>query len=215
MDIVDGSLTATCSPASGSNFATGTGTTTVTCSATDAAGNVGSASFVIQVTKGDNSKNANNGLINSFGFAPLLIPVTGGGQETELSCSKPSTTLEMGGFQVLFSNLCGYSVILTNAPAGSLLGTLPNGNKYVGGVNIVLLRHGIPVTKLPANATITLLFDIQSGMNAKNLSILFWDVTAKNGAGAWMEKTVTIENGNVVLPVYMLGTFVLVDKSAP
>src|ERR671931_2521005 len=47
-DIVDGSLTPTCSPASGSNFPVGT--TTVTCSATDAHGNTGSASFTVTVS---------------------------------------------------------------------------------------------------------------------------------------------------------------------
>ena len=46
-DLVDGPLTPTCSPASGSLFAPGT--TTVTCSATDAHGNTGTASFKITV----------------------------------------------------------------------------------------------------------------------------------------------------------------------
>ncbi|HET6404745.1 MAG TPA: HYR domain-containing protein, partial [Candidatus Thermoplasmatota archaeon] len=48
LDAVDGELDATCSPASGSLFAVGN--TTVTCTATDAAGNVGSSSFVVRVT---------------------------------------------------------------------------------------------------------------------------------------------------------------------
>ncbi|MEE9534834.1 MAG: HYR domain-containing protein, partial [Acidimicrobiia bacterium] len=46
-DAVDGSLTPTCAPASGSTFALGT--TTVTCSATDTAGNMGTASFSVTV----------------------------------------------------------------------------------------------------------------------------------------------------------------------
>jgi hypothetical protein len=46
-DIVDGSVPVTCAPASGSTFALGT--TTVTCSATDAAGNTGSNSFSVTV----------------------------------------------------------------------------------------------------------------------------------------------------------------------
>jgi hypothetical protein len=213
MDIVDGSLTSTCSPASGSKFGAGS-TTTVTCSATDSAGNKGSASFVIQVEDAGNGNNANNGAFNLFGLTQFLIPVTGG-QATELSCAKPSTTLEMGGFQVVFSNLCGYSAVLTKAPEGSLLGTLPNGKKYVGGLNIGLLHLGIPVNKLPENANVTIMFDVPSGMNGATLSILFWDLTANNGAGAWVEKAVTLDRGNLVLPVYSLGTFVLVDKSTP
>jgi hypothetical protein len=43
--LVDGALTPTCVPASGSSFALGT--TLVTCSATDGAGNTASASFSV------------------------------------------------------------------------------------------------------------------------------------------------------------------------
>jgi hypothetical protein len=46
-DNVDGVVAATCSPESGSIFAVGA--TTVTCSATDAAGNTGTATFVVTV----------------------------------------------------------------------------------------------------------------------------------------------------------------------
>jgi hypothetical protein len=47
-DTVSGSLTATCTPASGSTF--GITTTSVTCAATDAAGNTGTGSFTVTVT---------------------------------------------------------------------------------------------------------------------------------------------------------------------
>ena len=47
-DAVDGPITPTCTPASGSTFPVGT--TTVTCAATDAAGNTGSAAFTVTVT---------------------------------------------------------------------------------------------------------------------------------------------------------------------
>jgi hypothetical protein len=47
-DIVDGTLPVTCLPASGPTFPLGT--TTVTCAATDAAGNTGSTSFQVAVT---------------------------------------------------------------------------------------------------------------------------------------------------------------------
>jgi hypothetical protein len=46
-DIVDGSVSTSCAPSSGSTFALGT--TTVTCSATDSNGNTGSASFGVTV----------------------------------------------------------------------------------------------------------------------------------------------------------------------
>ena len=46
-DLVDGAVTTTCSPASGSAF--GLGATTITCEATDAAGNTGSANLTVEV----------------------------------------------------------------------------------------------------------------------------------------------------------------------
>ena len=48
LDIVDGPLPATCDHASGDTFPVGV--TTVTCSATDAHGNTGTASFTVTVT---------------------------------------------------------------------------------------------------------------------------------------------------------------------
>ncbi len=50
-DLVSGSLTPSCSPASGSTFPLGT--TTVTCTATDSHGNTGSASFTVTVQSND------------------------------------------------------------------------------------------------------------------------------------------------------------------
>jgi HYR domain len=52
-DVVDGALTPTCAPTSGSKFPVGT--TTVTCTATDSHGNTGSASFTVTVTLSDSS----------------------------------------------------------------------------------------------------------------------------------------------------------------
>jgi hypothetical protein len=49
-DLVDGSLTPTCTPASGSTFSAGT--TTVTCTSTDAHGNKATGSFTVTVNYG-------------------------------------------------------------------------------------------------------------------------------------------------------------------
>jgi hypothetical protein len=50
-DLVDGEIVATCSPASGSQFPTGT--TTVQCTATDGAGNSGTGAFTVTVVESD------------------------------------------------------------------------------------------------------------------------------------------------------------------
>lgn len=52
-DIVDGPVSVTCSPVSGSTFAPGT--TTVHCTATDAAGNTSSVSFTVTVVASNNA----------------------------------------------------------------------------------------------------------------------------------------------------------------
>lgn len=81
-DLVDGAITPACSKASGSTFAPGT--TTVTCSATDDAGNTGSASFT--VTVGFNwggfyapvDKGVHN-VVKAGATVPLKFSVTGAG----------------------------------------------------------------------------------------------------------------------------------------
>jgi hypothetical protein len=140
-----------------------------------------------------------------------FIPVTG--QGTALSCTEPSTTLTMAGFEVTFTYLCGFSVLLTNAPEGGLLGVLPEGNKYVSGIDVALLHDGNIVSPFPADATTTLSFDIPFGMTGESLVILYWDPNANSGAGTWVEKSGTVVDGKVTLVIDMPGTYVLTDKS--
>jgi hypothetical protein len=141
-----------------------------------------------------------------------IVPVTGV-QPTELSCTAPSTVLEMAGFEVTFTNLCGYSALLDETPEGGLPAAFPGGDAYVGGINITLLQNGVPVSILPAGASITLSFDLPVGITGETLAILYWDPTANGGTGGWVEQSVSVENGQVLVAVDMPGTFVLVDKS--
>jgi hypothetical protein len=142
----------------------------------------------------------------------LLIPITGG-RATGLSCTA-SIVLEKAGFQVSFANLCGHSAELTEAPEGSLSGALPNGHKFIGGIDIALLQNGNYVNTLPQDASITLSFNLPAGMTGENLVILFWDAAANGGAGAWVEKSISVVDGKVTLTISdMPGTFVLVDQS--
>lgn len=102
VDNVNGALTPTCSPASGATFALAT--TTVTCSAADAAGNVGSASFTVTVT--DTTGPAINGLGGltveaadasgaAVSFAPTATDLVDGSRP--VTCSPASgTTFALG-----------------------------------------------------------------------------------------------------------------------
>ena len=199
-DAVNGNGVADCQPLSGSWFPVGD--TTVTCRAIDQRGNSNETTFVIHV---EMVKKVGNGVLAGF------IPVTGD-QGIALSCTEPSTTLKMAGFEVTFTNLCDYSAVLTEAPEDSLFDALPDGSKYVSGIGIVLLQDGNVVSPLPADTATTLSFEIPSSMTGETLVILYWDSTANGGSGAWAEKSVTVVDDKVTLVVDMPGTYVLVDK---
>jgi hypothetical protein len=140
------------------------------------------------------------------------IPLTSG-QPINLSCATANTVLQMAGFEVTFANLCGYSTLLDEALEGSLRSALSQGNAFVGGINITLLQNGAPVSSLPTGASIILSFDLPAGMNGDTLAILYWDPAANGGKGGWLEKAVSLENGQVVTTVDVPGTFVLVDRA--
>jgi len=73
VDIVDGAITPTCTPASGSTF--GHGTTPVSCEATDAAGNTGSNGFSVTV---ENARpTADSQSVSTDEDVPLNITLTG------------------------------------------------------------------------------------------------------------------------------------------
>jgi hypothetical protein len=208
-DVVDGSGTASCTPASGSLFPIGD--TVVTCTAMDSYENSATPiSFVVHVTNVSTGQPGAGGTTVPLGQTddiPSFIPVTG--QGTALSCTEPSTTLTMAGFEVTFTSLCGYSAVLTEAPENSLFSALPAGSKYVAGIGIELLQDGKVTSPLPAGTTTTLSFDIPSGMSGESLVILYWDTNA----GAWVEKSGTVVDGKVTLAIDMPGTYVLADKS--
>jgi hypothetical protein len=120
----------------------------------------------------------------------------------------PVNSFEMAGFQVVFDDLCGYSTELSEVSEDILPGVLPDGNKFIAGVGIVLFQDGNPVSKLPANTAITLSIEVPSGLDGETLAILHWD----SAASAWVEKSVAVVDGKVILTGAMPGTFVLVEK---
>jgi hypothetical protein len=89
-DPVDGSITPVCAPASGSTFPLGT--TTVTCTATDAHGNTATGSFPVQV---------------QYAWSGLLLPIHTDG----------SSIFELGSTVEVRFGLSGASAGITNASA--------------------------------------------------------------------------------------------------
>src|SRR6266498_3850461 len=96
-EIVDGSVLVTCNPASGSTFAPGS--TTVNCSATEAAGNTGTGSFTISVTFNfsgflgpvNNPNTVNTGKAGRTYPVKWQLPNGSGGYISDLSAVKSIT----------------------------------------------------------------------------------------------------------------------------
>ncbi|HEX3542138.1 MAG TPA: HYR domain-containing protein [Acidimicrobiales bacterium] len=109
-DNVDGTLTPTCTPASGSTFTLGT--TPVSCSATDSSGNTGTAGF--NVTVQDTTGPVISGLTNlkveaqnangaTVAFSPTAIDAVDGPRP--VTCTPPSgSTFALGGTTVSCSS---------------------------------------------------------------------------------------------------------------
>ena len=145
-DNIDGAITPTCTPASGTNFAVGT--TTVTCTATDAHGNKGTGSFTITVTLVDTT--------------PPVVTVPANITTTTTTASGKSVTYPAATAN---DNIDG-AITPTCTPASGTnfaVGTTPvncsatdaHGNKGTGSftITVTLVDTTPPVVTVPANIT--------------------------------------------------------------
>ncbi len=136
-DAVSGSVTPVCSPSSGSTFSLGT--TTVSCAATDMAGNTGSASFSINVADtegpllglpGDISETAIGPDGAAVTFTPTATDAVDG--DRTVTCVPPSgSTFPLGSTTVNCSS------------------TDSSGNTSTGSFVVTVLDEGDPLLVLP------------------------------------------------------------------
>ncbi len=141
LDIVDGAVTTTCSPASGSTFALGT--TNVNCSAADAHGNTGSASFsvtVVDTTPPTLSLPAN---ITAEATGPSGAVVT---------FSASASDLVDGPVAISCSPASGSTFALGTTPV-SCSATDAHSNTASGSFNVTVQDTTAPTLILPANIT--------------------------------------------------------------
>jgi hypothetical protein len=133
-------------------------------------------------------------------IGPLYLPVTGG-QQVSLNCVSPyDATLKLDKFQVIFGDLCGYSVVLDTIPESRLVKPLAAGQKFAADLSVTLLKEGIKVNPVPDGKKIKVLYAIPADMTTKSFVVLFWDPTLKSGTGDWVEIPVyaTAADGTVV-----------------
>ena len=134
-DFVDGAITPSCSPASGSTFATGT--TTVTCSATDAHTNTAEGSFTVTVTN---------------------APPVANGQSVSTN-EDQSTAITLTGSDVEGEALT--FTVLTQPTHGTLSGTVPNlsyapAGNYNGSDSFTFKVNDAGADSDPATVSITI-----------------------------------------------------------
>jgi hypothetical protein len=212
-DIVDGTIAATCSPASNSLFAVGT--TTVTCSATDAHGNVASpATFKIIIERKPVNLNKNpidfvGSLFTNFFnnlFPNNVIPVTGG-TTFDIQCPPSDFTQTFDEYSVTFTDLCkNYQGVVETGKDVVLPAQLPKGKSLVTSLYVNVLQNGKVISPLPEGAAITIDFQLPDGVKAENVAVLFWDGTN------WIEVTGAATKDGYQASNSNGGVFVLVQK---
>ena len=125
VDDVDGALTPTCAPASGSTFPVGA--TTVTCTATDVAGNAASKTFTVTVTGLVDTTapvvtGVSSALANGSYRAGQVVPVTVSFSEPVTVTGTPRLTLSTGSpvaTAVSYSSGSGTAALTFNYPVAA------------------------------------------------------------------------------------------------
>ena len=140
-----------------------------------------------------------------------FIPVTGGNL-TVLSCeANPAILRTQDNGLVFFYDLCGYSVLLNDTISTDMLAALPIDQTYVTGMSLTLMNGNQVVNEVPEGAGATLRVSDPSDLG-KTMTAFFWDATAHNGEGAWVEIPLNVNNGYATLTVKISGTYALTVK---
>jgi hypothetical protein len=145
-----------------------------------------------------------------------LIPVTSVCNPFSVEKKMVDNDLEI---LVLLNNLCNYSISLDVVSVA-----MPVQIEHISGIAmmITLLVDGTTVTQLPEGTSMQLSFEHPEDLVGSDLVVMYWDPSAKNGQGDWieLETMVDSENRQVVvlltpgIPVTFPTSFVVVDKGA-
>jgi hypothetical protein len=140
-DIVDGSITASCAPASGSTFAIGS--TTVACTATDSHGNSAQTQFTVTVTLDDTQAPTLNApddqTVEATGPSGAAVSYSVTATDTQ----DPSPTIDC--------NHPSGSVFPLGTTAVTCTATDGSGNKATATFNVTVRDTTAPVLNIPSN----------------------------------------------------------------
>lgn len=130
------------------------------------------------------------------------VPENGTSGPVEQDCELySSTTFKLHNGTTVELN-CPYegNGEVTDTPESELPDDLPVGLTFADAVTVGLDSEGNPITVLE-DGLITLTFKIPEDLLGKRLSILYWDPTAKDGAGDWIELPFE-QFGGAYFPLY-------------
>lgn len=116
------------------------------------------------------------------------IPETGG-EPVEQDCENFSGTLlklHSGTSVKVGCPFTGNSQ-LSDTPQNQLPGRLPVGLTFASAITLGLDNEGNPLPFMSEGGLLTISFVIPEELVGKRLSILYWDPTAKDGQGDWVE----------------------------
>lgn len=84
---------------------------------------------------------------------------------------------------------CPYTggTLLEGVGEDSLPGPLGAGASFLEGISVSFTNEGQPIEQLTEGGLLTLAFEVPEDSRARRFSILFWDPTANDGQGAWIQ----------------------------
>jgi len=131
------------------------------------------------------------------------IPETGQLEPVVQDCENfSSTTLVLHtGTSVKVKCPFTGSSVLAETPNDELPGKIPVGFTFGAAITIGLDNEGNPVPVLTEGGLITITFIVPEELMGKRMSILYWDPTAKNGLGDWIELPLQ-QFGGAYFPLY-------------
>ncbi len=139
-------------------------------------------------------------------FAPLLVPVTGGGTFSIFSCfSNTILRLPNSDFVMASSAFCDMAGELTEQLEEVLPEELPDGPGFVYGMNLLVL-DGLDALKFIEDpGRLTWSFKIPDELLGQELVVLFWDPELLEGLGDWVELPMYAEEDDgtpVITPLH-------------
>lgn len=184
-DVVDGALATDCTPVSGDTFALGT--TTVTCSADDAAGNLGSSTF--DVTVEDTTGPAISGTPSDF-----YVEATGPSGAVATFTNPTASDLVDGTVDVTCDPASGATFALDETTLVTCTANDAAGNTTTSAFSVLVSDSTAPVLAVPA--------DIIQEATGPDGSVVTFSVTASDAVDADVPVTCAPASGTT----FALGT---------